>query len=120
MLLELKIEELYGLYSYTIQFTENKNPLIVTAPNGFGKTTILRIIHNLYMGNLWYYYYLPFKCIKLSFDGNVSIIIDKSKIAELGDNFENYDLVIGHTDNEELVNELKGLQIIKEKNSTVK
>lgn len=90
MLYELKIEELYGLYSYTIKFTEKKNPFIITAPNGFGKTTVLRIIHNLYMGNLWYYYYLPFKSIEMNFDGNVSIVINKTQIAEPDDNLENY------------------------------
>lgn len=90
MLNELKIEELYGLYSYTIQFTEEKNPFIITAPNGFGKTTVLRIIHNLYMGNLWYFYYLPFKSIEMFFDGNVSILIYKTKITDLGDTPDNY------------------------------
>lgn len=105
MLNELKIAELYGLYTYTIQFTEKKNPFIITAPNGFGKTTVLRIIHNLYMGNMWYYYYLPFKSIEMVFEGNLSILINKTRIADLGDTPENYSTSVKLIKNNEALEE---------------
>lgn len=44
------IEELFGGDDYKISFTENK--LILVAPNGSGKTTVLRIIYH-YLSGQW-------------------------------------------------------------------
>ena len=41
----IKIDSLYNMYSYNIVFDKDPNILILTGPNGFGKTTILQIIH---------------------------------------------------------------------------
>ena len=40
----IKIDSLYNMYSYNIVFDKDPNILILTGPNGFGKTTILQII----------------------------------------------------------------------------
>ena len=49
MLNSIYIEDLYGLYNYTLNFTqgEDKQLKIITGPNGYGKTTILQLIYAL-------------------------------------------------------------------------
>ena len=40
----IKIEKLFEIFDYDISFSTNENVLIITGPNGFGKTMILNII----------------------------------------------------------------------------
>lgn len=47
MIKSINVENLYGLYSYQIDFKKTSKVTILTGPNGYGKTTILKIIHNL-------------------------------------------------------------------------
>lgn len=77
MIQSLKITNLYYIYSYEINFAHDENVLILTGPNGFGKTTILQIINNLCSLKLWYFYLLPFDRIEILFDGTYSLFINK-------------------------------------------
>lgn len=43
-LVNLKIEKLFGIFDYDINFDNPENLTILTAPNGFGKSTILRML----------------------------------------------------------------------------
>lgn len=77
MITHLKIKGLFNLYSYDIDFCNKPNILILTGPNGFGKTTILQIINHFCTGRLWYFYYLPFEQIDLTFSDNIMFSIKK-------------------------------------------
>lgn len=77
MIQSIKIEKLYYIYSYEIDFTKAPNVLILTGPNGFGKTTILQIINHLCSLKLWYFYMLPFSRIEVCFDEWHRILINK-------------------------------------------
>lgn len=77
MIQSLKITNLYYIYSYEINFAHDENVLILTGPNGFGKTTILQIINHLCSLKLWYFYLLPFDRIEILFDGTYSLLINK-------------------------------------------
>lgn len=77
MIQSLKITNLYYIYSYEIDFANDENVLILTGPNGFGKTTILQIINHLCSLKLWYFYLLPFDKIEIFFDANYSLLINK-------------------------------------------
>lgn len=47
MLKQIKIDRLFGIYNYQIDIPESGDLLILTGPNGYGKTTILNIIDRL-------------------------------------------------------------------------
>lgn len=47
MITRLVIEKLFGRFNYIVELDRN-NITIITGPNGFGKTTILKIISIMY------------------------------------------------------------------------
>ncbi|OTG79696.1 hypothetical protein B9T33_11185 [Acinetobacter sp. ANC 5054] len=50
MILTIEIEKLFGRFDYLLdlKFDQRENLVLITAPNGFGKSTILRIINNFF------------------------------------------------------------------------
>ena len=77
MIKEITIEKLFGNYDYNIKIPQGENVSILTGPNGYGKTTILNILGHLLNCEFWYFYFLEFKRIVISFDSNKYIEIQK-------------------------------------------
>lgn len=72
----IKIAGLFGMYDYNLQFAEDSHYMILTSPNGYGKTTILNIINALAKTDLYYFYWLNFRTITLSFTDGAMLIVD--------------------------------------------
>lgn len=70
MLNYIKIEGLYGLYNYSLDFakSEEQQLRIITGPNGYGKTTILQLIYALYGKDADLFYRIPFAHVEFSID----------------------------------------------------
>lgn len=68
----LKVDGLFDLYNYDINFSHDRDSFtVLTSPNGYGKTTLLRIINSLNVKRLLYLYVLKFKELKFWFgDGS--------------------------------------------------
>ena len=77
MIKELEILGLYGLYDYRITFSARKPVKIITGPNGYGKTTILKIINHLIRRDFWYFNILYFKMLKVRFNDGCQVLIAK-------------------------------------------
>lgn len=77
----IKIVNLFGLYNYEIPISESEHICLLTGPNGYGKTTILSIIDNLFKGYLFYFYKLPFDEIYVELSENNLISIIKRNIS---------------------------------------
>lgn len=77
MLNSIYIEGLYGLYNYSLDFTqgEDKRLKIITGPNGYGKTTILQLIYALFGKDTDLLYQIPFSCVQFSIDGYVIRVV---------------------------------------------
>ena len=73
MLNSIYIEGLYGLYNYTLDFTqgEDNRLKIITGPNGYGKTTILQLIYALFGKDTDLFYQIPFSCVQFKIDDYV-------------------------------------------------
>lgn len=65
----IQITKLFGTFDYAIDFEKNDGFTILTAPNGFGKSTILKIIRAATNGNFCYFAGLAFERIVMSFKG---------------------------------------------------
>lgn len=70
MLKSLIVENLFGSFSYDIKFSESENDKIrfITAPNGYGKTTILRLINGLYNRDFSVFFSVPFSSLTFQID----------------------------------------------------
>ena len=80
----IKIENLFDIFDYDISFKNDENVLIITGPNGFGKTMILNIIFSLFNRQFIFFQKLVFDKITLLLDENISIIITKRSEKDKG------------------------------------
>ena len=87
----IDIKGLFGSFNYHIEFPQDKDYLILTSPNGYGKTTILNIISAIQKTDLFYFLTIPFEQISLSYSSDVDIII-KSSYAAVNKNLPNDEL----------------------------
>lgn len=74
----IKIDKLFEIFDYDISFSEIENVLIITGPNGFGKTMILNIIFNLFNRRFLFFHKLVFNKITLQLDEDVSVVIKRN------------------------------------------
>ncbi|MDR1761967.1 MAG: AAA family ATPase [Bacteroidales bacterium] len=73
----IKINKLFGLFDYNIDLNNTEDLTILTGPNGYGKTTILNIIYNLFNQRFFYFQKLNFELITVLFTDNKKITISK-------------------------------------------
>ncbi|MCR4575469.1 MAG: ATP-binding protein [Lentisphaeria bacterium] len=74
MLNQLKIEKLFGLYDYDIDLTNDDGSMVkfITAPNGYGKTTILDFIDGMMKKSYDKMFEIPFGTFTMFFRENGS------------------------------------------------
>ncbi len=77
-LLKLQLTDLFGVFNHSIKCNQDERITILTAPNGYGKTISLKIIHSFFNKKFIFFDKLPFKKIVLSFDDKKNIEISKS------------------------------------------
>ncbi|VEN74225.1 conserved hypothetical protein [Candidatus Desulfarcum epimagneticum] len=77
MLTKIKIEGLFDKFEYEIELKE-QGVTILTGPNGYGKTTILRILYAFSIKNLAFFFQLPFTRIVLT-QGKAKIKLSKKE-----------------------------------------
>lgn len=85
MLKKMNIDGLYGLYDYTLDFTqgEDKRLKIVTGPNGYGKTTILQLIYALLCKDTELFYRIPFSRVAFYIDDFIIQVMQTRTIVYL-------------------------------------
>jgi len=79
MIKSIKIENLFEIFNYNIEYTSDESVLIITGPNGFGKTTILNILFNLFNKRYFFFRELVFRKIIVSLSNNILITIKKKE-----------------------------------------
>ncbi len=77
MITELKVIKLFGRFNYDI-ITKTGGVTIITGPNGYGKSTILKIIYALSVGDFLYFCALDFSSITYKFDNGKQFSISKN------------------------------------------
>lgn len=89
MLKSLIIEDLFGIYDYNLQFSKSVDDKIrfVTAPNGFGKTTILKFINGLYNHNFEIFFSIPFSSLTFQID-EITIRIEQTQQSIMQENID--------------------------------
>lgn len=77
MIARISIEKLHDLYDYDIRIPDEQRVSIITGPNGYGKTTLLKIISHVLERKFWYFYFLRFNNLAIDFRNGLSIVIKK-------------------------------------------
>lgn len=78
MLTRIIVKQLYGRFTYDIKL-KDEGITIVTGPNGYGKSTILKIIDALSSFRLFFFLELEFSEIIIIFNTNKEVVIKKEK-----------------------------------------
>ena len=90
----IKIENLFDIFDYDISFKSEENILLITGPNGYGKTTILSIIYHLFNQKFFFFQKLVFDKITVRLDDDIKIVVSRSMILleRFGQNNDTYDI----------------------------
>jgi predicted ATP-binding protein involved in virulence len=80
---KIEIKNLFDQFDYDIPLTNPEDLLILTAPNGFGKTMILNIIDSLFNKRFSFFKTLVFDNITLWFEKNFKIEIKKQDATKI-------------------------------------
>lgn len=75
----LKIEKLFDLFDYDIELDNPENLLILTGPNGYGKTMMLRIIDSFLREDYVFFDELVFNKITLYFVNDIKSVITQTR-----------------------------------------
>lgn len=76
MIKQIKVNKLFGRFNYTFSFT-NEGIMIITGPNGYGKSTVLRMIDYFCNNNIKKLLNVSFKKFTIKCE-NTSVIIEKN------------------------------------------
>ncbi len=94
----VRIEKLFEIFDYDIEYAQGENVLIITGPNGFGKTTILNVLYSLLNEKFQFFYKLIFDriVVELSDGNSIEVIktIQKNEVNELIFNYFNKNKLI--------------------------
>lgn len=73
----ISIKQLFGMFDYSIPLNLDKRVTIIIGPNGYGKTTILKMVNGLFNGNLSILFKVPFTEFTVDFEDNSKILVSK-------------------------------------------
>lgn len=94
MLRKITIKKLYNLYDYDIDMGLNNGPIhFITAPNGYGKTTILELVNAMLTSHHDDLLRIPFERISLYFDDDLELRADRKQ------HFEDVDISLDVQEN---------------------
>lgn len=80
---KISVEELFYTYTYTIEL-KGENPVsIIHAPNGYGKTTVFKLIRDLFDLNIQGLCEVPFKSFSIELSDGHEIKIENSELCEI-------------------------------------
>ena len=78
-IMRIKVIKLYGLHNYDIYFDEAECVKIIHAPNGFGKTTILKMVKAILEGDYEEIRKVPFEVFEIQLENNIEVKVSKQE-----------------------------------------
>jgi len=78
----LGVYKLFGRFDHEITFADDQSIAIITAPNGYGKTVLLRIIDSFFNRKLEFFWKLDFESIDITLSSGKSIQIKRNETPE--------------------------------------
>jgi predicted ATP-binding protein involved in virulence len=75
---KISVKNLFGIFNYEIPLNLNEHITIIHGPNGFGKTTLLRLLNAFFKSFYSEIRHIPFSEIMVDFDNNTSLCLKKT------------------------------------------
>lgn len=75
---EISIEGLFGIFNHVIPLNMNERITIIHSPNGYGKTTVLKLINALFNSRDKEFYKTPYKTFSVIFDDSSCLKVEKT------------------------------------------
>lgn len=73
----IRINGLFGRFNYDIALRRPEKITIIHAPNGFGKTALITLVHAFFSRQLWLLFKYKFKSLELHFDNREIVEVRK-------------------------------------------
>ena len=70
---EISVRKLFGIFDHTVPMNLGERITIIHGPNGFGKTTILRMVNSLFNGRFAELRKIPFDSFQVTFDNKMAL-----------------------------------------------
>jgi predicted ATP-binding protein involved in virulence len=103
---KIEIDKLFGRFDYSINLAQHENSIsILTAPNGYGKSTILKIISSFTSGDNYYFIREKFESIRFYISGNEVV-----EIIHIDDDHEKGQVTIRSSSNQTKIKDPFGNQ----------
>ncbi|MBP0027508.1 AAA family ATPase [Roseofilum sp. Guam] len=90
---QISITGLFGVFDHVIPLNQEDRITIIHGPNGFGKTSILRLIDGLFNSNYSVFNSIPFSNLKVDFDDGNTLDV----ILEINDDYPDGTPCISHS-----------------------
>ena len=74
----VQVTKLFGRFDHELVFDDDQDISIVTAPNGYGKTVLLRIIDSVFNRKLHFFRKITFENVQINLKSGKSILISKA------------------------------------------
>jgi predicted ATP-binding protein involved in virulence len=75
---EISIEGLFGIFDHVIPLNMDERITMIHSPNGYGKTTVLRLLKALFSSRNDEFYKTPYKTFSVIFDDNSCLKVEKT------------------------------------------
>ena len=79
----VQVKGLFGRFDHDLKFTKDERIMIVSGPNGFGKTTTLRLIDALFNRSSSTVAAMPFNQVEVTFDDGRTLTVTKHEDTEV-------------------------------------
>ena len=84
-IVNVSVEDLFYTYTYSIELNTDSLVSIIHAPNGYGKTTVFRLIRDIFDLNVKGIYNIPFKRFSIELSDCTQITITKKEQIDDGE-----------------------------------
>lgn len=83
-IVRIQLEKLFGVFDHDIPLNAKEHITILHGLNGFGKTTILRMLDSFFNGSLLLLFQIPFDALCISFDDDSQLRITQVRESGTG------------------------------------